>query len=260
MPGQIRSPIGSPVATTTAAGLMSADMVGTLHPMSSFPSYGKSRGLFIGYGCADYLGAAGSQQGPFSRSASGTGAGSGGLVGEANAPGIEGFTTGTTTTGLSSSFTAGSGFLTSQGALYWRGRFRVPTASDVTDTFGVFAGFSFGVSSLATTRMAGFRYQYNVNSGLLECVNRNAASEAGSVYNSTINPVMASGFLDLELKLDLANNLVTYVNNGATVTTIAVNVPSGLVGAGIYILKSAGITSRTIEIDAQGVVQDGITR
>lgn len=237
-----------------------ADLAST-DPLSVFPSYGLARGLWTGAGCTDYVDAAASTNGVFTRHSSGTGATSTALNSEAGAPGIMSFTTGTDTTGRCASATSAAAFTTTDGVLRWRGRFRIPTASDGTNTFALECGFFASLTSVtAPARAAYFRYQHSVNSGLLEAVCRNASSEAGSVFSTTIDPVITSGFLDLEVELDQPNNTAKFVSNGVLLTTISANVPSGLIGGGINIIKSAGTTGRTFEADGQIIYQGGLSR
>ena len=232
-------------------------------PLSVFPSYGLTRGLWVGAGCTDYLesGFFSSVNGPFTRITSGTGSTATSIAGEAGAPGVTSFSTGTDTTGRAASMTSAEALTTTDGVWRWRARFRVPTASDGTDTFALAAGFFSSITTAtAPTRAAFFRYQHSVNSGLLEAVCRNAGSEAGSVFSTSVNPVAASGYIDLEIEIDQPSGNAKFYSSGTLLTTISTNVPSGTIGAGINIVKSAGTTARTFVVDGQILWQGGLAR
>ncbi len=238
-----------------------ADLAAT-DPLSVFPSYGLARGLWNGAGCADYLDAVTANLvGIFGRAVSGAGAGSSPVPGESNSPGIHRYTTGTDTTGRASTYVHTEALDPTSGVLIWRGRFRVPTASDGTNTFAVTAGFIFSITDpTGGGRAACFRYTHSTNSGRLVAACRLGGSEAGSTFNTTIDPVITTGFIDLEIKLDQPNNTVTFVRNGSVLTTMSTNVPNLPIGAGVSIIKSAGTTARTFDIDAQGIWQGGLSR
>ena len=231
-------------------------------PLSVFPSYGLARGLWNGAGCADYLDSVTANLvGIFGRAVSGTGAGSSAISCESNSPGIHRYTTGTDTTGRSSTCLYTESLDPTSGVLHWRARFRVPTASDGTNTYAVTAGFIFSITDpTGGARAACFRYTHSTNSGLLVAACRLGGSEAGSTFNTTVDPVITTGFIDVEIKLDQPNNLVTFVSNGAVLTTMNTNVPNLPIGVGVSIIKSAGTAARTFDIDAQGIWQGGLSR
>lgn len=128
-------------------------------------------------------------------------------------------------------------------------RFKIPTLSDGTNTFTVRCGFGNGLAGDPTDG-AFFRYTHSVNGGEWQAVTRSNGTETATDTNVAAD----TGYHRFEIEMNAAGTSCVFKIDGTTVATNTTNIPTG---AGRecepsppYIVKSAGGTARTIEIDA----------
>lgn len=173
-----------------------------------------------------------------------------------NARGTAICSTGTTTTGRSGIYAitdasgAASFTQTATGAFIFEARASLATLSDGTNTYTAGIGVSSNVFySFVTGSSAGyyFKYTHGTNSGKWQAVTDN-----GSTQTATDTGVTAStGYALFRIEVNSANSSVTFYINGTLVatntTTIYTSSNPLLIGSGL--LKSAGTTARTIEVD-----------
>jgi hypothetical protein len=249
-----------PAATVSVDGYMTAAQaaqINRLDPLAIFPSYGLIKGLFEAPGCTDYLGVANGACNPFVASSGGTGAAMSNGTGTSGRPGIAVLSTGTTTTGTCSSIPNFTMFTFGGGIWRYRADFRIPTASDDTNTFTTIVGFTTTSGSAAPFGGVFARYTHSANSGLLELVTRNSNTETGTVFASSVNPVSASAFVCYEAEVNAAATSVKHYLNGTLLATHASNIPaSATMMPHVGIIKSAGLTARTLEVDKHGFRPD----
>jgi hypothetical protein len=132
---------------------------------------------------------------------------------------------------------------------------QIPTLSDATNRFIVRCGFSDNFSSVGTDA-ALIDYVDNVNGGRWNLWTASNGSTSSADSGVT---VAAGTWYRLEAEVNRAGTLVTYFINGSRVGSISTNIPTGTsrgTGFMIYILKSAGTTSRTLYCDSALVAQE----
>jgi hypothetical protein len=243
-----------PAASASFPGSMSAahytaveNLIDVADPLSAFPSHatiavmaGLSDFLVSSTGAAPYLGAA---TGTAAVVNWGTGAGS--------RVGILQCDTGTTTTGVVAVYTASGGLALGSGRFRFRSDINVPLASDGTETFTVRAGLS-DAFSVGGSGIDGvfFRYSHSVNSGNWVCVTRSNSVE--TLTNTAVAGVHATAYSVLEIEVNAAGNSVLFYIDGVLVATHVANIPTGAgreLGISVHILKSAGTTSRSLNVD-----------
>lgn len=179
--------------------------------------------------------------------------GAGGVTsgnGTASHPGVVAISTGTGTTGAGVVRTANTAdFLFGGGRMVYQSIFRIPTLSDGTNTFTV----RFGFGNIATGEQNDgvfLRYTHGTNSGNWQLVAINNSSETAT--NSSSTPA-ANTWYRVKVEVNAAGTLATFYVNDVSIGTVASNIPTAAgheVGilAG-QIVKSAGTTARTIELD-----------
>lgn len=175
-------------------------------------------------------------------------------------PGIATLNTGTTTTGkaIIGSFAATgalSNLCLGAGSVEYEVYFRITTLSDATDTWSMVFGLGDNAGGGTPTDGVFLRYTHGTNSGKFEYVTRvnnvETATDTGITatagqwykFKSTVNAAgtSASGYIALDM--------AAY---GAAVATNTTNIPTGAtraLGHQYSILKSAGTTARTIDVD-----------
>lgn len=231
-------------AYSLANGAAFSGVLQSADPLYAFSSYGT---IAVTSRFTDLLGTS-SSIAPYTAFGSGTGNGSNWYSAVAGRIGLLTIETGTTTGGSHFIGTNTSAAAFGSGTQRFRCDLFVPTASDGTDTFTVRSGYIDATSGECIDG-AYFRYTHSVNSGKWECVTRSNSTETAA--DSGVAGVSAT-CQTLEIEVNAAATSVVYKINGATVQTIATNIPSGTTratGVGATITKSAGTTNRTVVID-----------
>jgi hypothetical protein len=170
----------------------------------------------------------------------------GNLYIDVNSFGVWRASTGTTTTGYSVMYgnyiRVGGGVVTMEWRVY------TPSAvSDGTDTYTLRAGCDNGSPGDGSTGIF-FRYTDAVNGGRWQCVSRAASVE--STADSGI-AVAANTYYNLKIIVNAGASSITYYINGASVGTIATNIPAAGSSPTINfgIAKSLGTTARAFQAD-----------
>lgn len=179
----------------------------------------------------------------------GGGAGSSVIDGENSHPGIYQLSTGTTSAGAAGQRSALTGLKLGGGEFRFVSIIRIPTLSDGTETFTVRVGFGDSGSADGTDAVF-FRYTHSVNSGQWVLVARDNGSETTS--NTSSAPV-ANTWYRMEIVINAAGTSASFYIDGAAVGSALTALPTGatetlgvLAGS---IVKSAGTTARTLDID-----------
>lgn len=256
MPFSVRSPVGSPLASTSFAGLMSAADKLTLDrlkqliaPNMTGAAYGT---ISVSAGFNDfYTGTGGTA--PYFVQMLGAGAAATWGTGDTQRVGIVSLDTGTTTTGSGAIHTATTMFRFGGGICRTASALRIPVASDGTETFTVRTGFTDAYSAGGdATDGCFFRYAHSVNGGRWQAVNRSNGVE--NAMDSGVAGVSAS-IQTFEIEVNAAGTSAVYKIDGTVVATNTSNIPTGAgreTGLSTHILKSAGLTSRSLLVDWLG--------
>lgn len=203
----------------------------------------------------DFLGTPGSTSAPFKSISSGTGASVAATAGDANHPGVLSCSTGTTTTGYTEvASDSQAAIALGSGETRVRCVFRIPTLSDGTETFTVRAGLGDSAVAGEPTDGVFLRYTHGTNSGKFEVVTRSNGTETAG--DSGVTAVAGTWYrFDATVNND-ASEVSFYLKSGtdasALVATSSTNIPTGTaraLGVQASILKSAGTTARTLELD-----------
>jgi hypothetical protein len=181
---------------------------------------------------------------------SGTGSSALPTLGTALRPGIHRLSTGTTNTGYAgvansgylTDFLFGAGIYTLEADIY------ITTLSDGTETYTLRFGFGDALS-IAPVDGAYFRY---TDTGTTPNWYRNTVSNTTLTSTDTGVAVVAGAWIRLKAVVNAAGTSVEYFINGISVGTNTTNIPTGTgreTGAIYSIVKSAGTTARTTDID-----------
>lgn len=189
---------------------------------------------------------------------SGTGAGLTNAAGEATHPGVTNFNTGTTTTGRAS--LAGGTNPVIFGAMRCRygAIYKLVNLSDGTETYSVRSGF---LDSALGDGADGvfFRYTDAVNGGRWEGVARSNSVETAIDTGEAAD----TNWHRFEIDVTDDGSSAEFFIDGASVGTISTNIPTAAgreTGLRPWnIIKSAGITSRTVRADAYWYIFDFAT-
>lgn len=170
-------------------------------------------------------------------------------------PGVMQSQTGTTTTGRAGlQGNVGTNVLLGNGAVRYDCAVRIPTLSDGTETFNVRAGLLDSVSAESVDGCH-FRYTHGENGGNWTLVTRSNSVETAA--NSNV-AVVANTWYRLTVEVNAAGTSVTFYVNGTACGTITTNIPTAAgrqTGWGHGIIKSAGTTSRSLDVDYWEVEQ-----
>lgn len=136
---------------------------------------------------------------------------------------------------------------------YWRGMVRVPTLSTAGEEFGAVWGFNDSVIALNNTDGAVFRYDRLVSGANIQVQNR--AAGVGAVTDGGI-AVDTNWHEYIVRYIASPARAVQYWVDGVLIATVTTNVPSSGQGTGLGagIIKSAGTTSRNLDIAFQEVL------
>lgn len=174
------------------------------------------------------------------------------VASEANHPGIIQLSTSTSTTGrcAMANVQYTDIVVLGGGKARYGGVFKIPTLSDVTNTFTVWAGFS-DLQTGNPTDGVFFRYTHGTNSGKWEGVCRSNGSETARDTAVTAD----TSWHTYEVEINAAGTSVQfYIDGVATGAAVTTNIPTGTGReTGLmpcYIVKSAGGTARTVNVDA----------
>lgn len=165
--------------------------------------------------------------------------------------GTASYTTSTSASAAPCLTTSASAFNFGAGLCRWRADIVLATASDGTETFTTRFGFNDSGSATPGNGVDGayFRYTHSVNSGRWECVTTSNSVETAT--DSGVAGISAS-YQCLEIEVNAAGTSVNFRINGASVATNTTNIPTGTAratGINAHIVKSAGTTARSFEID-----------
>lgn len=244
------------VATTSGAGFMSTTqvtrqnaLVQSLDPLAAFPSYQTIQTIT---GICHFETSNVSTLDPFIGTANSGVIGGGTAI--AGRIGVINFSTSTSSTAAPNFGTSIQAFVFGSGLARYRADIVLATASDGTDTYAARFGFNDagGTSPGDGVDGAFFRYRHSVNGGRWECVTRSNSVETAT--DSTVAAISAS-YQCLEIEVNAAGTSVVFKVNGTTVATNTTNIPTGAsraTGAGGSIVKSAGTTPRSFDIDLAG--------
>lgn len=183
----------------------------------------------------------------FSASTDGTGA----LAAIANTtyagrPGIITLETGTTTTGRSAISSNLSGISVGDGMLKIEYSIMIPTLSDGNDSYTVRIGAG---DSNSGEPADGIYFRYNQSNANWICVSRSNNSETATALSYS---TQANTWYRLSFETNFNATKVKYFINGNPVAMHTANIPTGTsssVGLLCSIIKSAGATNRTLNID-----------
>lgn len=167
------------------------------------------------------------------------------VAGDANHPGIIELATGTSGTGRRFVGSSQVDEIDANGVVQtFSANVYIPTLSDGTDTFTVWAGF---IDSITGAPAEGhfFRYSHGVNSGKWQCVSVLATSETTTDSGTT---VAVNTWYRFDIVVNAASS-ITFKLNGSTVATHTTNMSDGPFGVGVNVRKGAGTTSRVIDVD-----------
>lgn len=166
---------------------------------------------------------------------------------QANIIGMWSLTTGSTATGRVSQVTGVNQNYFGQGAWVWEMYVKIPTLSNGTDTFKVYAGWGDVTGAGDFTDGVYFTYTDTESSG-----NWSANAANNSVRTQTSTGVAPSGWQQLRIEINAAGTSAVFKIGGTVVATITTNIPvtSGREsGFEFKIEKSVGTTARTLLVD-----------
>ncbi|MGL5830926.1 MAG: choice-of-anchor Q domain-containing protein, partial [Candidatus Altimarinota bacterium] len=164
--------------------------------------------------------------------------------------GVVQHTTGTTATGRAAMMSINPNNILLGNSWYWRydSMVRITTLSDGTNRFIYRNGFLDSPSAEPTDGVY-FRYSDNLNTGQWQLVCRSNGTETATA--STSAPAAATWYR-LTIIVNPAGSSAEFFVDGTSIGTCASNLPTGAgrgTGFGSFMLKSVGLTARTIDLD-----------
>ncbi len=185
--------------------------------------------------------------GDLSEGNSGTGAGTGVLNQvNANQVGLVQSSTGSAATGRASVLSAVAMMVAGAGAMCFELNGRVTTLSDAGNEFVLRVGFLDAAASDATDGIY-FEYDRTQSTNWRLCAASNATR---SKSNSAA--AVGTGFDTLRIDVDAAGTSAEFFLNGVSLGTVASNLPNTAgrnFGFGWQLIKTAGTTARTFDVD-----------
>lgn len=178
-------------------------------------------------------------------------------TGEAGHPGVCNLNTGTGTTGAEQVRTAVTSFLFGGGSISLEWCIRIPNLSTVGDEFIFRCGF-WDTSFAAAADGAYIEYD-RLNSTNWRYI---TASNSTRTSTNSSTAVPANTWTKLRVDMNAAGSSVSFYADGALLGTTTTNIPTGAgreTGMGAMIVKSAGTTARTADLDYVWVVQQFTT-
>lgn len=173
------------------------------------------------------------------------------IAGTATRPGIVQGTTGSTATGSAGIFAhvySASQFLFGAGVYTFETDICIPTLSTVTETFAFYSGFG---DSLAAESVDGVYFKYS-DAGATPNWYAVTANNSTRTTTDTSTAVAANTWTRLRVVVNSTGTSVAYHINGTLVATNTTNIPTAAgreTSALTNIIKSAGLTARTWEVD-----------
>jgi len=256
------STIGNALATTTSAGMVQGVGIALPQaPVGTNVSYVSQVGpigrnfssfLYTDFLTGGFSGAPSSASDGFTF---GTGtSGTGAAVGKLNShisgrAGILVLTTGTTTTGYAAIDTWGTGntYRYDDGQTTFETSVRLPVLSDATNEYSFSIGGGIQANGVFSNDGAMFTYNRALYGANWQAVSRSGGNQTPTNTNVA---VLANTWVRLALVVNATGTSIAYYINGAHVATIISNIQVGGAGReGSLLLKSAGTTSVTANID-----------
>lgn len=152
-----------------------------------------------------------------------------------------------------------NGYITSlgfgNGQYRWDSRVRISTNSDGTNTFQFISGFWDNTAGIDQVDGIYFLYDsQGVSTGSAASGNWQivTASNSARTFTTTGTAINNANLQKLRIDVNADATSVTFYIDDVSVGTHTTNIPSGasrLTTSGVYLLKSAGTTARTAEID-----------
>jgi hypothetical protein len=174
-------------------------------------------------------------------------------------PGIMQLTTNTATNGASfiilgtPNSSTNNNFILGGGSLdiYWV--FQLSALSDGTDTYQVSIGLgdTFNTPTTSFDNGVFFNYSSTINSGNWQ--GSTSSSSSKSIVNSSV--AATTNFTTLRMNINAAATLCTFYVNGTSVGTISTNIPTTRVSPCAVIAKSAGTSTRNLNLDLMYLYQ-----
>jgi hypothetical protein len=260
-----------PVAASAAVDLVGSGWAAVFNPSTGrievrftapsqipdgFPSYQKITRLEV---VDHFLRVISTNTDPISFTQSGAGAGASSAAPPVGRIGIVQLSTGTTATGVSAAQTDMAMAELGNGRHRLRWDVALQALSDGTETFTTRVGFIDSAAAESTDAVM-FRYNHAVNGGKWECVTRSNGVETATDSGVVPNPgSAAANYQVFEIEVNAAATSAAFYINGNLVGTIATNIPAGAgrrLGIGAFMLKSAGLTARTMSLDLVTWIHD----
>lgn len=157
-------------------------------------------------------------------------------------------TTSTTATGVGYILKPSSGILISSGTgvMVYESSILIPTLSDGTNNFRVYAGFGDVITNGPHTDCVCFKYQDTVSTNFL----MESASNNSRTTTPTSIPVVANTIYKLRIEVNNIGTRADFFINGANVGNLTTNLPIGAArqfGIVNKIEKTVGTTARTLQ-------------
>ena len=177
------------------------------------------------------------------------------IAATASHPGVWGLATGTGTTNHARLNTELDGLIFGNGRIRFGAWILTPgNLSDATNRYEMYVGIFDTVPPANAQEGIFIHYRDNINSGKWEADVENGGS--GTVADTGIT-VATSSWYYLEMEINAAgDNVKFYIDGVLKVTTASGPANDGTAEARIGILKSAGTTSRRMDVDAAYLVGD----
>lgn len=178
--------------------------------------------------------------------ASGTGAAKATTAGTANHPGVVNLSTGTTSTGVTHIGTDTNAILIGTGDVIVEFAISLALLSTVGEEFIVRAGL-FDANSGANPVNGCYLEYDRLNS--LKWRYCTAAASSRTQTAATTADIAATTWYKLRVHVNTDRTSVAYYVNDVLLGRQTATIPSAAMGAGIHIIKSAGTTARTLDVD-----------
>lgn len=127
---------------------------------------------------------------------------------------------------------------------------KIPTLSTVAETFRVNIGFHDSRTAALPTDGLYFSYIHSASSGRWTCEGYSGGGTVGGSVDSGITA--DTNWHTFEITVNAAGTSATFKIDGTTVSTRTTDIPTGTgnaTAANVFILKSAGTTSRNLYVD-----------
>ena len=177
----------------------------------------------------------------------------------ASHPGLAIFSTGTTTTGrITFGNQDSSSILLGAGKCRFGLVMKLTTLSDGTNTYTVRMGWG-DVFAGESVDFVGFRYSHGVNGGEWQAVTRSNSTETATDTNVAAD----TNWHTYEADINAGATSVQFWIDGTSVGTNSTNVPTGtgreVTMIPLNLIKSAGTTARTVQLDAYWYIYEFTT-